>query len=186
MRKRAEITLQTKQNFMDAFWELYCERGIEKITVKDVTRRAGYNRSTFYEYFTDTYNVLEQIEEQLIPTIETLPEVNLPSGGFGTPVDQVMDIYESNRKYYSVLLGDKGDPAFAGKLKNAIKPALQAAFDDRTVSEKVRLDYVLEYILNAMIGVMSYWYSQPDPLPREQLYALMYQLMEEGALKQFH
>ena len=49
MAKRNEITSQTKQNFMDAFWTLYCDKRIEKITVKDITTRAGYNRSTFYE-----------------------------------------------------------------------------------------------------------------------------------------
>ena len=33
MNKRTEITAQTKQNIIDAFWDLYCEKRIEKITV---------------------------------------------------------------------------------------------------------------------------------------------------------
>jgi len=59
MKKREHITRQTKQNIVDAFWELYCEKRIEKITIKDITIKAGYNRSTFYEYFNDSYEVLE-------------------------------------------------------------------------------------------------------------------------------
>ena len=31
MKKREHITRQTKQNIVDAFWELYCEKRIEKI-----------------------------------------------------------------------------------------------------------------------------------------------------------
>ena len=50
MRKREEITAQTKQNIIDAFWALYCEKRIEKITVRDITNKAGYNRGTFYEF----------------------------------------------------------------------------------------------------------------------------------------
>ena len=70
MKKREEITAQTKQNIMDAFWSLYCEKRIEKITVRDITNEAGYNRGTFYEYFSDVYNVLEQIENTLIPSLD--------------------------------------------------------------------------------------------------------------------
>jgi len=38
MSKRVEITSQTKQNIIDAFWALYCEKRIEKITVKDIAK----------------------------------------------------------------------------------------------------------------------------------------------------
>lgn len=69
MKKQSEVTAQTKQNLVGAFWSLYCEKRIEKITVKEITLKAGYNRGTFYEYFTDVYDVLEQIEKSLIPTI---------------------------------------------------------------------------------------------------------------------
>ena len=48
MNKQPEITAQTKQNFVDAFWELYKKYSIEKITVKQITDKAGYNRATFY------------------------------------------------------------------------------------------------------------------------------------------
>ena len=51
MNKRIEITAQTKQNLIDAFWSLYTEKRIEDITVKDITHKAGYNRGTVYEYF---------------------------------------------------------------------------------------------------------------------------------------
>ena len=70
MKKQPEITKQTKQNLSDAFWQIYCEKRIEKITVKDITTKAGYNRSTFYEYYTDVYDVLEQIESSVLPDIE--------------------------------------------------------------------------------------------------------------------
>ena len=169
---------------MDAFWTLYCDKRIEKITVKDITTRAGYNRSTFYEYFTDPYDVLEQLEATLIPNIHMLPPVKSSQVAFGMPMDMVMDIYEQNTKYFSVLLGERGDPAFASKLKNVIKPILMTRFLDKSHDKQVELDYILEYTLTAMIGIMSYWFSKADPLPKEQLYELMHRLMIEGVLKQ--
>jgi len=184
MHKRMEITAQTKQNITDAFWALYCEKGIAEITVKEIAYKAGYNRGTFYEYFTDVYNVLDYIENSLIPSIDEIPPITIPSGTLGMPLDMFMKIYEQNSKYYSVLLGDKGDPAFASRLKNSIKPTLLKVFEEKHSNDKVRMNYIMEYTLTAMIGVMSYWFGQSDPLPSDQLYELMHQLMEGGVLKQ--
>ena len=57
-KKQPEITMMTKQIIKDSFWELYKEKKIENITVKDITQKAGFNRSTFYAYFTDVYDIL--------------------------------------------------------------------------------------------------------------------------------
>lgn len=184
MRKQPQITAQTKQNLKDAFWSLYCEQRIEKITIKEITNKAGYNRGTFYEYFTDVYAVLEDIEKSLIPKLDELPPVSIPSRSVGMPLDSFFDLYKQNNQYYSVLLGDKGDPAFASKLKNAIKPNLMNVFAEKQGVNLVELDYIMEYTLSSMIGIMSYWFKQSDPLPSEELFELLSRLMEQGVLKQ--
>lgn len=184
MKKRPEVTEQTKQNLLDAFWSLYCEKRIEKITVKDITNKAGYNRGTFYEYFKDVYDVLDHIENSLIPTLDELPPVLTPSITLGMPLEQFFELYKQNRKYYSVLLGEKGDPAFAGKLKNSIKPMIMKIFDDKPRVDRKELDYILEYTLSAMIGIMSYWFTQEDALTNDKLHELIKRLTEEGVMKQ--
>ncbi len=183
MKKQSEVTVQTKQNLIDAFWSLYCEKKIEKITIKEITQKAGYNRGTFYEYFTDVYDVLEQIEQSLIPTIDELPPITLANHNMGMPLDMFLKLYEQNGKYYSVLLGDKGDPAFASKLKNSTKPTLKQVLSESCDLDPVELDFILEYVLSAMIGIMSYWFRQDKVLPAEDLVALMHDLMENGVMK---
>jgi len=183
MKHHELITHQTKQNFMDAFWGLYCEKTIDKITVKEITQKAGYNRSTFYEYFHDAYDVLEKLEETLIPDLNELPPISGLSIDLGLSTDLFMDLFEHNRQYYAVLLSENGDPAFASRLKRVIKPILVSFFSGSTNSTNDKLDYTLEYTLSAMIGILSYWISKPDPLPKDELYTLVHQLMQEGSLK---
>ncbi|MBL4934558.1 TetR/AcrR family transcriptional regulator [Clostridium sp. YIM B02515] len=184
MKKRPEITEQTKQNLLDAFWSLYCENRIEKVTIKDITNKAGYNRGTFYEYFEDVYDVLEHIENSLIPTLDELPPVFTPNITLGMPLEQFFELYKQNSKYYSVLLGEKGDPSFAGKLKNTIKPIIMQVFEDMPNVDKRELDYILEYTLSAMIGIMSYWFTQEDAIPNDKLHELIKRLTEQGIMKQ--
>lgn len=180
MNKRTEITAQTKQNLMDAFWDLYCEKRIEKITVKEITNKAGYNRGTFYEYFTDVYNVLDEIENALIPSLDELPPISTPTGTIGMPLDVFLSVWEQNAKYYSVLLGDKGDPAFARKLKNSIKPTIMKVLEDKPDIDLREIDYILEYTLTAMIGIMTYWFIEEKTLSRDRLFSLIHKLMEDG------
>jgi hypothetical protein len=40
----------------------------------------------------------------------------------------------------------------------------------------------LEYILSAMIGIMSYWFKQDKALPGEKLISLMTEMMENGVI----
>lgn len=183
MNKKPQVTMQTKQNLIDAFWSLYCEKRIEKITVREITQKAGYNRGTFYEYFIDVYDVLEQIEESLIPSLDKLPPITIGEDDMGIPIDMFMKIYEENSKYYSVLLGDNGDPAFVSKLKNSTKPILKEAFPEKHDLNQLEFDFILEYVLSAMIGIMSYWLRQDKVLSAEDLINLIHDLMENGVMK---
>ena len=63
MKKNPKITGQTRENLLQAFWSLYRQKKIEHITIQDITTKAGYNRSTFYEYFVDIYDVLNRLED---------------------------------------------------------------------------------------------------------------------------
>jgi AcrR family transcriptional regulator len=181
MKKQPELTAQTKQNLMEAFWQLYCKEGIEKVSVKEITAKAGYNRSTFYEYFTDVYDVLEQIENSLLPSPQDLPPLKLDnSSATPLPIDTVINIYEKNRKYFVVLLGENGDPSFQSKLKRSVKEMLKNKLVTEGIGDNFELDFTLEYILSAMIGVLSYWFSLDTIPPRDRLLELMYELTHNG------
>lgn len=180
MAKYKEISTQTRQNLIDAFWELYCEKRIEKITVREITTKAGYNRSTFYEYFNDVYDVIEQIEESLLPNIEDMPPLLPTMGNESVPIDSFIKLYSSSSKYYTVLLGDNGDPAFAGKIKNGIKAKLLEQLE--TSESNMEIDYTLEYMLSAMIGILTYWFKNNENISKEDLVKLMYELMNSEGI----
>ena len=182
MNKQPELTAQTKQNLVDAFWSLYCEKRIEKITVKEITQSAGYNRGTFYEYFTDVYDVLYQIEQSLMPTLDELPPTTKLAHNVDISFDMFLKLYERNGKYYSVLFGDNGDPAFASKVKSSIKPLIMQEISTKVDINDIELDFILEYILSAMIAIVSYWFRMDKVLPAEDLISIMYQLMDNEVI----
>jgi Transcriptional regulator C-terminal region len=101
----------------------------------------------------------------------------------GMSMDSFVELFHKNKKYYLVLLGDHGDPGFASKLKNSLKPLILNEFSNNSNANQIELDYVLEYTLSAMIGIMSYWFRQKNKLPNEKLLNLINRLMEEGVTR---
>jgi len=185
MNRNPDRTAETRQNLVDAFWTLYCRKGIERISVKEVAAKAGYNRGTFYEYFRDVYGVLEHLELSLLPA---KPEDLPPFGGdriadAGHPLDPFIKMYERNRAYFVVLLGEHGDPAFQARIKRHMRPMLQGMLPARTKADAFEVDFIIEFVLSAMIGVLSHWFSREHEQPSERLIALMYDLLDNGAMR---
>lgn len=66
MENKAERPATAKLEIREAFWRLYTAKPISKISVKDICALAGYNRGTFYRYYSDVYEVLESIENEIL------------------------------------------------------------------------------------------------------------------------
>ncbi|WP_099221980.1 TetR/AcrR family transcriptional regulator [Listeria costaricensis] len=161
MKKRSAVTAITKKNIQDSFWQLYCEKRIDKITVREIMDKAGYNRGTFYEYYTDVYDVLEQLENELLPNLDNMPLsspiTDIPANPFEFHV--FFRFYEENNKYFTVLLGEKGDPSFLAKMKNAVKPVIKQGLIAKGAKDDFALEVLIEYNLSAMLGVFNFWFT---------------------------
>ncbi len=64
----------TKMNIEKAFIELLQTREITKITVSDICKITGYNRSTFYANYMDIYDLADTLRKKLESELNTLYE----------------------------------------------------------------------------------------------------------------
>jgi AcrR family transcriptional regulator len=155
----SQTRTQTKKNITDAFWEIYKREGIQGVTVKEIIKKAGYNRSTFYEYFEDPKDVLLMIELSLIPTFETLPPLELIDKKIGMPIHEFIEFFKSKQEYYLVLLGEKGDPSFSKSLKLSIKEMFLQKIQFKQATMKHLSEFTIEFILSGMVGLLMAWLS---------------------------
>ena len=51
----------TKNAIRETFIELLKKKSIDKITVKDIVEECGINRNTFYYYYADIYELMEDV-----------------------------------------------------------------------------------------------------------------------------
>jgi AcrR family transcriptional regulator len=50
---------RTRQLLEQAFLEVASEKGFQAVSVQDIAEKAGVNRATFYDHFTDKYELLD-------------------------------------------------------------------------------------------------------------------------------
>lgn len=169
MQKREELTQQTKQNLREAFWSLYIQKPIEKITVKEITDIAGYNRGTFYLYYKDTYDLLAKIEQELLEVVDTLITQWLENDALhnlSDHMEHLMELAQTYSSYMGVLLSDQGDPKFASQLKEILKPLIACWMQiDDTDKESSLL---CEFYLSGLLSVISTWLCEEKDLDIEQ------------------
>ncbi len=182
MRKRPEKTNQTKADLEEAFWRLYAERPIEKITVGQVCELAGYNRGTFYLHYRDLYEMLQVIENALLAGMTECVEgcmkrLQRDSGKLSciAACGDVVLYYERNKARISVLLGEGGDPSFVHRLKEDLKPLWREYVigPDAQRSDD-ELDLLLEYTLSGTLFMISRWLANPGTTSARDLAHLVY------------
>lgn len=171
MRKQPEVTEQTKANLRTAFWGLYKEKPIEKITIKEITDAAGYNRGTFYLYYKDVYDLFTKIEEELLEAIRELIDETLLRDEQLNLTQHMGLILEMTRRYsdyVSVLMSDKGDPAFATRLKSLIWPLLDSYFLGEQGHSPQELALLSEFYLSGLLAAITKWLENPGDMTIDQ------------------
>ncbi|MGH2101811.1 TetR/AcrR family transcriptional regulator [Aerococcus urinaeequi] len=63
-------SLQTRENIKSSLLTLMEDQPFTTITIQDIVKEAGLNRSSFYRYFDDKYAVVEEIENEIIEYLE--------------------------------------------------------------------------------------------------------------------
>lgn len=178
MKKQPEVTALTRENLMQAFWSLYCRKKIDHISIKEITDKAGYHRSTFYEYFVDIYDLLNQLEDEVLAKmkVEVLQSLNIQSNH--NLVQILADRYEAQGEYLRVLLGENGNPHFARKLKAEMGSALIRRFG--LLENDIHTSYMMEFGLSAIMSTITHWYQSKKNLPSNELVVLVRSMLMNG------
>ncbi|MGL4986506.1 MAG: TetR/AcrR family transcriptional regulator [Treponemataceae bacterium] len=173
---------QTKENIKQAFWQLYRENKIEKISVKQISTLAGYNRATFYTYYKDVYDLLDQIEVEILhglrELIFSLVQTQITKGHQDSIVIDshltnnfftiFQDYYTANTLYLKTLLTGNASIKFSFKLKKMIKEFFFLLLPSE-IKNLPTTEYIVEGLTAMQIGIFSLWFEKDGELPFETL-----------------
>ena len=169
--KRQELTEQTKNNIKEAFWSLYRQKPIEKITVKEITSLAGYNRGTFYLYYRDTYDILTQMETELLQVVkhvvtEWVREDALHN--LSMHMEHLMELAQKYSTYMGILLSEQGNPIFASQIKELLRPIIiHWVLNDQILDEQ-KTNMLTDFYLSGLLSVIAKWLNEEQTMSIEE------------------
>ena len=187
---------KTRAQLRQGLAELLKEKSIKEITVKELVEKVDINRSTFYLHYTDIYDMMEKIENELTGEIEDLIRTH-PVSPFNEDsfpfIEDIFSILAENRDICAALLGDicaallgpNGDISFLHRIEallsehslNALKQTFPEKMDDLT--------YYYAFCLSGCIGLVKTWLSEGSSVSPQHMAELTFKLIM-NALRGFY
>jgi len=173
---KKEMRNFTKKRLQAAFWDLYEQKRIEQVSVREITERAGYNRGTFYLYYKDVYDMLATCEKELWENLcNPLLSIwdQLPQMSEHELMKLITDIYIEHKRYILILFGSHGDPAFIDAMKNNLKKFFAFHLSNSFQYPPRLQEYLLEFYASGVVNVMCKWFLSDQDVSLETLIDLL-------------
>ncbi|MBO9600241.1 MAG: TetR/AcrR family transcriptional regulator [Cohnella sp.] len=184
---------RTKMLLRNALIELIEERGLEGLTVTDITNRADVNRGTFYLHYRDAPDMLQMVKEEVFESVYRLMrQIDIVELIGYADRDEaypkaviIMEEFKRNGDFFKVMFGPKGDPSYALRVKEVMREHIAsrlALLQPKDEDMLVPRDYLLAYITSAHLGILTHWITSGMREAPEDIALMITRLINHGPL----
>lgn len=168
----------TKKMLKNALVQLMKQQHISTVSVKALCELADINRSTFYAHYNDQYDLLHQVEQEVMDNVRCyLKKVMTESFDIKAPVIVLTCIFEyakENSELFQVLLSENSDHVFQ---KDVIELSqIVSTRSSDTLDERVK-EYITEFRTAGCISISQKWLKDGTIESPEEMSDLIGRLM---------
>ena len=155
---------ETDRRIKDTMLSLMQQKDFHKITVSDICKESGVNRSTFYAHFTDVYDLMKKMQQDTFRDIQdTFKDTH--AGNYAeyfseSSLTRVLTHIKKNRLFYRACLSYgqavtdmAGDELFMRYMRPFF---LSLGFSETDADER-RMQYYFRFFFAGMIDVIRLW-----------------------------
>lgn len=147
---------RTKKLLLQGLTQLMQQKQLKDITVRELSDLVDINRGTFYLYYRDIFDMLEQVEQNLFDKFDQI----LESHSNDTIIHQTRpflnDLFafiQENKAMCRVLLGQNGDIAFLQRLNKLLRDKCRTEAPGNSND----FDYRYSFVVFGCIGLIHTW-----------------------------
>ncbi len=148
------------------FWLLE-EKSFYDITIKEVCERAGVNRSTFYAHYQNTYELLEETQNNLINEFFNSfnmhdMDIEKLSAGDAVFIDTpylvpFLEYVKKNKSVFKVYLNNLNYFKPSEVYNFMLEKVFIAVFKKYNVTDKKVITYMMKYFLTGVNAIVEEW-----------------------------
>lgn len=171
-KKTDRRVVKTRKAIRNAFAELLSEKDIDEITIKDISDAADINRKTFYNYYSGVYQLIDEIEDEIVLAFESvLKDVDFKRD-MGNPYrifENLTAIINSDIDFYGYLMKMDSNANLISKIISALKNKLKSSFSSQIEIEEQKIDLIANYVVSGMLAVYQNWFNSDRSQSIEEL-----------------
>ena len=160
--------IKTKRAIRDATLLLLSKKHIDDISVTELAITAQINRKTFYNYYQNIYQVVDEIENEIVEkfanAIRMTDWYNGTELNFHNVFSCVTEAVRENMEFFRPLLNISNTSIVIVKVESALKERGKAYFKKYLDIDEDLLTMALDYIVSGMFSVFRRWLQNAQAL----------------------
>ncbi|TVP93031.1 MAG: TetR/AcrR family transcriptional regulator [Alkalibacterium sp.] len=193
MAKKKDLrVLKTHKAIYTAFFTLLQKKDYTDITIQDIADEALINRSTFYAYFHDKDDLVEQIIEQKLDSIRAVMQLSLLTNDnevklmhIQMVLTQLLEQIKEDKDTYVLILSIIDKHILTDKFKGIVTDAYQDILSRLRIMEsdmEVPVELIIDYSLGILFMTVNWWLKNDCDYPEDQLARLIMKLVGNANL----
>lgn len=157
--------VKTRTNIKNAFKKLMLDNDISKITVSQISEKAGINRSTFYLHYSDVDSVVKDIEKDIIAAISScvdkfdIEKIYETTYELFINLTTILNERTDTKKY---ILFSTSSSYVTGRLKEIIEEKLAEALTEKYNFVTNEIIYPLTFAAAGIVDTYVKWAHAAD------------------------
>jgi len=161
-KKTDRRVTKTKKAIRNALAELLLQKELHEITIKDIAETADINRKTFYAHYAGVYQVVDEIENDIVSEFSALLRdmdlnhcIHHPNDVF----EKLTDVINGNIEFYGNLMRMNKNTSLVSKIVQEMKESLKHSFADQIRIDQFTMDAISNFIISGMLAVFQHWFN---------------------------
>ncbi len=176
---------RTKKALHEALLTLLNEKSINEITVTELTTLADVNRATFYFYYTDLIDMLQQIQNEAYEAFTTVIQkatIHISTiDGFTEYAERLFNFCKENEALVRFIINNDVNNRLYTYIRQLMLtniPNTKEIFGENNPAK-----YLSNYVITAMIGITVDWMDDGMKIPAHELAKLCANVYINGSFK---
>lgn len=160
----------TRKVLKESLITLLAEKPISDITVKEVCEIADINRSTFYTHYSDHFDLLSKIEEEITDDMnQYLESYSYEKEEESIQMtEKILEYITENKFMFQTLLNKDAAPTFEKRMMELTRRFMMNNWMSDNYVKKEESQYLSSFVISGSIHVIKDWLENDmDQSPKE-------------------
>ncbi len=173
----------TKHSLKKALIILLKEQPISKISVSLLCKTADVNRTTFYAHYTDQFDMLNQVEQEVLMNMANYISESENSNHSVLDMRKIVKLIEyagKNSDMFQVLLGENGNRTFQQNVIELVSsPTISYKNKTRNTDERL-FEYLRRFSVNGCISIIQKWLEDGQIENPQYITKIILRILQQG------